>query len=58
MWPPDETGSDLNHAQREWAYDRKSSIGRLDNGLDEAVAKGWAIVDMKNDWNRICGFDK
>jgi hypothetical protein len=23
-------------AEREWAYDRKSSIGRLDKGLDEA----------------------
>ena len=45
-------------AEREWAYDRKSSIGRLDKGLDEAVAKGWTIVDMKNDWNRIFSFDK
>ncbi|MGH9890523.1 MAG: HAD family hydrolase, partial [bacterium] len=36
-------------AEREWAYDRKSSIGRLDNALDEAKAKGWTVVDMKDD---------
>ena len=40
-------------AEREWAYDRQSSIGRLDQGLDEATAKGWTVVDMKNDWKRI-----
>jgi phosphoserine phosphatase len=39
--------------EREWAYDRASSIGRLDQGLDEARAKGWSVVDMKMDWNRI-----
>ena len=38
-------------AEREWAYDRKSSMGRLDKGLDEAQAKGWTIVDMKQDWS-------
>jgi hypothetical protein len=37
-------------AEREWAYDRQSSIGRLDKGLDEANEKGWVVVDMKNDW--------
>jgi phosphoglycolate phosphatase-like HAD superfamily hydrolase len=40
-------------AEREWAYDRKSSIGKLDKGLDEAKAKGWTIVDMKDDWREI-----
>jgi hypothetical protein len=40
-------------AEREWAYDRQSSIGRLDKGLDEARAKGWTIVDMKRDWRVI-----
>jgi phosphoserine phosphatase len=40
-------------AEREWAYDRASSIGRLDKALDEAQAKGWTVVDMKNDWNII-----
>ena len=40
-------------AEREWAYDRKSHIGKLDLGLDEARAKGWTVVDMKRDWSRI-----
>jgi len=34
-------------AVREWAYDRKSHIGKLDKGLDEAKAKGWTVVSMK-----------
>jgi hypothetical protein len=40
-------------AAREWAYDRQSSIGKLDKGLDEAKAKGWTVVDMKNEWKVI-----
>ena len=43
-------------ADREWSYDRKSSIGRLDKGLDEAGAKGWTVVDMKADWAKIFAF--
>ncbi|NCD69645.1 haloacid dehalogenase-like hydrolase [Mucilaginibacter sp. R11] len=43
---------------REWAYDRKSHIGTLDKGLDEAIAKKWAIADMKNDWKVIYPSDK
>lgn len=39
--------------EREWAYDRNSSVGKLDKGLDEAVAKGWTVVDMKLDWKLI-----
>lgn len=38
---------------REWAYDRKSSIGQLNKGLDEAQAKGWLVVDMKKDWKKV-----
>jgi phosphoserine phosphatase len=45
-------------AEREWAYDRKSPIGKLDKGLDEARAKGWTVVDMKQDWKRVFSFDK
>jgi len=37
-------------AEREWAYDRHSQIGKLDKALDEANAKGWTIVSMKDDW--------
>jgi phosphoserine phosphatase len=40
-------------AQREWAYDRDSLIGRLDKALDEAYARGWTIVDMKSEWRVI-----
>ena len=43
-------------AEREWAYDRNSSIGRLDKGLDEAQARGWTVVSMKDDWKRIFAF--
>jgi hypothetical protein len=39
--------------EREWAYDRDSKIGKLDRALDEATAKDWTIVDMKNDWKQI-----
>ena len=45
-------------AEREWAYDRKSNIGRLDKGLDEAKAKGWTVVDMKRDWKVIFPHEK
>jgi haloacid dehalogenase-like hydrolase len=40
-------------AEREWAYDRTSSIGLLDAGLDESKQKGWTVVDMKRDWKTI-----
>jgi phosphoglycolate phosphatase-like HAD superfamily hydrolase len=40
-------------AEREWAYDRKSHIGTLDKAWDEANAKGWTVVSMKDDWKTI-----
>jgi len=40
-------------AQREWAYDRDSHIGKLDQGLNEAKKRGWTVVDMKQDWSVI-----
>jgi phosphoglycolate phosphatase-like HAD superfamily hydrolase len=43
---------------REFAYDRKSSIGHLEKGLDDAAANNWLLVDMKNDWKKIYPFDK
>ena len=45
-------------AEREWAYDRDSHIGRLDKGLDEAKKNGWTVVDMKNDWKKIFAFEE
>jgi phosphoserine phosphatase len=44
-------------AEREWAYDRLSPIGRLDKALDEATARGWAVVDMKRDWKHVFTFE-
>jgi hypothetical protein len=43
-------------AEREWAYDRKSSVGKLDKALDAAPAAGWNVVDMRNDWKKIFPF--
>jgi phosphoglycolate phosphatase-like HAD superfamily hydrolase len=40
-------------AEREWAYDRDSHIGRLDKGLDEATERGWTVVSMKDEWKKI-----
>jgi phosphoglycolate phosphatase-like HAD superfamily hydrolase len=38
---------------REYAYDRKSHIGKLDKALDEATTAKWTVVDMKEDWKTI-----
>ena len=40
-------------AEREWAYDRASHIGRLERGLDEAEGRGWVVVSMRNDWLKV-----
>ena len=40
-------------AEREFAYDRQSHIGKLDKGLDQARARGWIVLDMKADWKNI-----
>jgi len=44
-------------ADREWAYDRQSMIGRLDKALDEANQRGWTVVDMQQDWRVIYPFE-
>jgi len=44
-------------AEREWAYDRPSPIGQLDKALDQAKARGWTLVDMKQEWKRIYPFE-
>jgi hypothetical protein len=43
-------------AVREWAYDRRSPIGKLEKGLDDAPKYNWVLVDMGKDWNRIYPF--
>jgi hypothetical protein len=40
-------------AEREFAYDRTSHVGKLDKAWDEAVARKWAVVDMKKDWKQV-----
>ena len=40
-------------ADREYAYDRESHVGKLEKGLDDAEEQGWIIVDMKNDWKTV-----
>jgi phosphoserine phosphatase len=44
-------------AEREWAYDRTSPIGRLDHAMDEARRRGWTVVDMKKEWKRVFPFE-
>jgi hypothetical protein len=53
--PGPRLGVILHHddAEREVAYDRDSHIGRLARGLDEAPARGWTVVSMKDDWKRV-----
>jgi len=45
-------------AEREWAYDRQSHIGKLDKALDEAPKRGWLVVDMKTGWKVIYPAEK
>jgi phosphoserine phosphatase len=40
-------------AEREFAYDRQSHVGKLDKALDEAPNRGWTVVDMKSDWKTV-----
>ena len=40
-------------ALREWAYDKNSHVGRLDEALNQAKHEGWLVVDMKKDWKQV-----
>jgi hypothetical protein len=40
-------------AAREFAYDRTDTLQRFDKGWDEAVARGWTVVSMKDDWKTV-----
>jgi phosphoglycolate phosphatase-like HAD superfamily hydrolase len=40
-------------AGREFAYDRQSKIGTLNKAWDQALADGWTVVSMKDDWKTI-----
>ncbi|MGF6574169.1 phosphoglycolate phosphatase-like HAD superfamily hydrolase [Paraburkholderia sp. GAS333] len=53
---PGETLALLLHhddADREFAYDRQSSMARLDKAWDEAKREGWIVVSMKQDWTIV-----
>jgi phosphoserine phosphatase len=52
---PPRLGVLVHHtdAEREYAYDRASSVGRLDKALDQAAANRWVVIDMKRDWKVI-----
>jgi hypothetical protein len=43
---------DHTDADREFDY-RISPMGRLELALDEANERGWTVVSMKADWNRV-----
>jgi phosphoserine phosphatase len=45
-------------AEREFAYDRQSRVGRLDKALEAAALDRWTIVDMKRDWKIVFPFEK
>ncbi|MGO6672592.1 HAD family hydrolase [Rhizobium leguminosarum] len=52
---PARLGVLIHHtdAEREYAYDRDTEVGRLDKALDAASIAGWTVVDMKADWNKV-----
>lgn len=52
-------GAIVHHtdAEREYAYDRQSHVGRLDVALDAAAANKWTVIDMKKDWKVIFPFE-
>jgi phosphoglycolate phosphatase-like HAD superfamily hydrolase len=45
-------------ADREFAYDRDSHIGKLDKAWDEARARNWVVVSMRSDWKKVFAFEK
>ncbi len=48
-------GAIVHHtdADREYAYDRDSPVGKLDKALDAADDNDWLVIDMKTDWKTI-----
>jgi hypothetical protein len=44
-------------AEREYAYDRNVTMGRLDTALDAAAINKWTVVDMKRDWKVMFPFE-
>jgi hypothetical protein len=46
------------YAEREWAYDRQSHVGKLDRALDEAQERGWTVVSIRDDWSKVFRFEE
>ncbi len=43
---------------REYAYGPKSKVGTFSDSLmAEANRRGWSVISMKNDWNRVFPFE-
>ena len=40
-------------AAREFAYDRNDTLQKFSVGWDEAIARKWIVVSMRNDWSTI-----
>ncbi|HEX5107838.1 MAG TPA: HAD family hydrolase [Vicinamibacterales bacterium] len=40
-------------ASREFAYDRADRLQKFSVGWDEALARGWTVVSMRQDWNAV-----
>jgi hypothetical protein len=49
----------LHHtdAEREFAYAEDSASGRLVHALGEAESRGWTVIDMAKEWNRVYAFE-
>ncbi|MDR7039716.1 phosphoserine phosphatase [Methylobacterium sp. BE186] len=45
-------------AEREYAYDRQSKVGRLDKALETAATDRWTVIDMKRDWKTVFPFER
>ncbi len=45
-------------AEREFAYECDTKVGRLCKGLKLAKERGWILISMKNDWRRVFAFEK
>ncbi len=45
-------------SEREFAYDRDSHVGRLDQAMQRALEEDWVIVDMASDWSEIFADEK
>lgn len=39
--------------KREYAYDRKDTLARLDKAWDQATQQGWTVVDMSEEWKVV-----